>query len=94
MSENTKNQKLYEVNFNFHFLFLFQRFIPESVRWLLVNGRKDEAREILEKVAKVNKKEMPMEDLHVPEKTDSKGVLELFKTWKMAKLSLIQIYAW
>jgi len=76
------------------FVLFFWKFIPESVRWLLVNGRKDEAREILEKVAKVNKKEMPTDDLHVPKKTDSKGVLELFKTWKMAKLSLIQIYAW
>ena len=54
----------------------------------------EEAREILEKVAKVNKKEMPRDELHVPVTMANKGVLELFKTWKLAKLSLIQCYAW
>ena len=64
------------------------------MRWLLVQGEKEKAREILEKVAKVNKKEMPSEGLQVHVTTADKGFLELFKTWKMAKLSLIQIYAW
>ena len=75
-------------------LLLPQRFIPESVRWLLVKGKKEEAREILSNVAKVNKKEMPSEELRVPVTTASKGIFELFKTWNMAKLSLIQCYAW
>ena len=70
------------------------RFVPESVRWLLVKGKTEKAQAILEKVAKVNKKEMPVDDLHVPVTAANKGVLELFKTWKMTKLSLIQIYAW
>lgn len=30
------------------------RFIPESCRWLLTKGRKDEAKELLQKAAKVN----------------------------------------
>ncbi|KAL9962625.1 hypothetical protein ACROYT_G031745 [Oculina patagonica] len=76
------------------FILAFWKFVPESVRWLLVKGRTEEAREILEKVAKVNKKEMPNEELRVPVTTANKGVLELFKTWKLAKLSLIQCYAW
>ena len=75
-------------------LLLPQRFIPESVRWLLVKGKKEKAREILSNVAKVNKKEMPSEELRVPVTTASKGIFELFKTWNMAKLSLIQCYAW
>jgi len=33
---------------------------------------------------------MPIDDLYVPKKTDSKGVLEPFKTWKMAKLAFIR----
>jgi len=73
---------------------VISRFVPESVRWLLVKGKTEKAQAILEKVAKVNKKEMPVDDLHVPVTTANKGVLELFKTWKMTKLSLIQIYAW
>ncbi|XP_078383615.1 organic cation transporter protein-like [Oculina patagonica] len=76
------------------FILAFWKFIPESVRWLLVNGRKEEAREILKNVAKVNKKEMPSDELYVPVTTANNGILELFKTWKLAKLSLIQFYAW
>jgi len=75
-------------------LYLVQRFVPESVRWLLVKGKTDEARNVLENVAKLNKKEMPSDKLHVPVTTATKGVLELFRTWKMAKLSIIQIYHW
>lgn len=77
-----------------HVAHLIQRYVPESVRWLIVQGKTDKARAILEKVAATNKKEMPSEELHIPITTANKGVLELFKTWKMAKLSLIQIYAW
>ena len=71
-----------------------RRFIPESVRWLLVKGKTEKAREILTNVAKVNKKEMPSGELRVPVTSGSKGVFELFKTWHLAKLSLIQCYAW
>ena len=61
----------------------------------MVSGRRDKAREILEKVARANKKEMPKGELYVPSRTQSnKGFLELFKSWKLAKLSLIQCYAW
>ena len=75
-------------------MLLNPRFVPESVRWLLVKGKKEKAHAILENVAKVNKKELPEDDLRVPLTTANKGVLELFKTWKLTKLSLIQIYAW
>lgn len=71
-----------------------RRFIPESVRWLLVNGRKEEAREILTNVARINKRDMPSDELKVPATTINKGFLDLFKTWKLAKLSIIQLYAW
>ena len=70
------------------------RFVPESVRWLLIKGRKEEARAILEHVAKVNKTQMPKEELAVPIVLSNKGFLELFKTWKLAKISLILCYAW
>jgi len=40
-------------------------FIPESVRWLLKKGRVIEAREILSKVARLNGKEMPDEELYL-----------------------------
>lgn len=75
-------------------LTIARRFIPESVRWLLVNGRKEEAREILTNVARINKRDMPSDELKVPATTINKGFLDLFKTWKLAKLSVIQLYAW
>ncbi|XP_001628786.3 organic cation transporter-like protein [Nematostella vectensis] len=78
----------------FVFIFIFWKFIPESVRWLLVVGRKDQAREILEQVAKVNKKEMPKEDLRVPVVKHNRGFLELFGTPRLALLTLLQCYAW
>ena len=74
-------------------VFISYRFVPESVRWLLVSGKKEEAREILEKVARVNKRGIPKEDLHVPARKSREGFVALFKTWKLAKLSLIQCYA-
>ena len=70
------------------------RFVPESVRWLLVSGHKDKAMAILEKVAQVNKREMPKEDLNVPYSPPNKGCLELFATRKLVILTLIQCYAW
>ena len=75
-------------------LSMVRRFIPESVRWLLVNGRKEEAREILTNVARINKRDMPSDELQVPATTINKGFLDLFKTWRLAKLSVIQLYAW
>ena len=62
------------------------------MRWLLVKGEKEKARAILENAAKVNKKPLPNDDLFVPRTTENKGVVDLFKTWKRGKLSLILIY--
>jgi len=72
---------------------IVRSFIPESVRWLLVNGRKEEAREILTNVARIIRRDMPSDELQVQETTAKKDFLDLFKTWKLAKLSIIQLYA-
>ncbi|KAK3734006.1 hypothetical protein QZH41_009852, partial [Actinostola sp. cb2023] len=50
--------------------------------------------DILKNVAKVNKKEMPPDDLYVPCAPPNKGFLELFSSKRMSIITLIQCYAW
>ncbi|XP_031558762.1 organic cation transporter protein-like isoform X2 [Actinia tenebrosa] len=78
----------------FVFVVVFWKFIPESVRWLLIVGRKDQAKQILEHVARVNKRDMPSEDIRVPVVPPNKGFLELFRTSRLALSTLLQCYAW
>ena len=47
------------------YLVVLYSFIPESVRWLLKKGRVTEAREIISKVARLNGKQMPDENLYL-----------------------------
>eukprot|EP00795_Rhopilema_esculentum_P015781 gene15781-7079_t len=69
--------------------------IPESVRWLRVNNKLDEAESVLQKVAKVNKRPKPSVKLSETEETTESGTYaDLFRPWKVCKSSLIQSYAW
>ena len=75
----------------------FVRFIPESVRWLRIQGRLDDATEILRKVAKMNKKEFPAVKLApVTERgtTLKASPLDIWRPRKMALKTLIQGFAW
>ena len=73
--------------------------LPESPKWLLVNGRVDEAEKIVRKAVKKNGKKTLADDWHlhsvVKEDTSSKGnILDLFKTSNMAKKTLILYINW
>ena len=73
------------------------RLIPESTRWLRVNGKSKEAVDILKRIAKFNKKNIPDFELAVVKQDTSKGTgnyLDLFRPKKIAFRSVIQGYAW
>ena len=74
----------------------FLRFVPESPRLLLSKGREEEAITVLEKMSKMNKRPLP-DDLVlqrpvIPEKRIS--FLQLFRSCKIAKLTLISWDLW
>ena len=73
-------------------------FIPESVRWLHVHGKTDDAMDVFRRMARWNKKEIPE---NVTLKAMSKDLsshktnpLELFRTSQMTFRTLVQGYAW
>ena len=72
--------------------------MPESARWLNLKGRTEEVREILQRIALVNKKKLPDDVEIVSMKLDAsigmKHFLNLFTPKKIAVRSLIQGYAW
>lgn len=71
------------------------RFIPESPRWLLLHGKEDKAREQLAKVARINGKSLPSDELQKPEITGPRGNFKhLFFSWKVAKTTLISWNIW
>ena len=79
------------------FVLGFYRLVPESIRWLQLNGRTEEANQILRKIAHCNKKELPsniiLSSPNVTSKSKSK-LFDIFRTRKMALQSSIQIYIW
>lgn len=74
-------------------------FIPESPRWLLSQGRIDEARVILEKACKMNGRHWPENLVLEGEKKDkvettNTSILDLFKTPNLRKNTLISYFNW
>lgn len=68
---------------------------PESVRWLMIKGKTEEAKDVFRKMAKVNKTIMPEVDLKPPEDDQRLGdVRDLFATRKMVKKTLLSWYCW
>ncbi|XP_071956471.1 organic cation transporter protein-like [Antedon mediterranea] len=79
-------------------LLILYPFIPESARWLMTQGRIDEALRAIEKAAKVNGKKLPdlIYDKHnfTVAEDESGTILDLFKTPNMRKKTLIMMYNW
>ncbi|XP_018555211.1 organic cation transporter protein [Lates calcarifer] len=85
------------------FLFIFYIWVlPKSARWLMTNDRKEEAWELIQKAAQMNRKPLT-KDLEmcqvykIKEKTEVKkkhSFVDLVRTPKMRKQSLIVFYLW
>jgi len=78
-------------------LVLFFKPFPESARWLILNGRKDEVQDILQRIARTNKKqlqEIRIADIDKEVKPGFKHFVRLFTPRKIAFRSLIQGFTW
>jgi len=85
-------------------LLLLYRIVPESPRWLIINGRMKEAKAIISLVGKENRRQLPDHLLRTkakegetpaqtPALTDS-SVLSIFKSPRMALRTLNMCYQW
>ena len=74
----------------------FTRFVPESARWLLLNGKEEEAKNVLAKVAKMNKRPLPDNlVLQKPLIPETKATFrQLFSDWNVARKTLISWDLW
>ena len=72
------------------------RYIPESVRWLRVNKKMEEAEKILRKIAYRNKKPWPHATLtQIADSTRNKGSLkDLFFPKAKGISMLVQLFGW
>lgn len=69
-------------------------FSPESVRWLLVKGKVEQAEAALRKVAKRNKKQIPEESLKACERQRLGDLRDLFKSRSLTHKTLVSWYCW
>ncbi|XP_052089054.1 organic cation transporter protein-like isoform X2 [Mytilus californianus] len=70
--------------------------IPESSRWLLSQGKYDDAEKIIQQIAKVNMKTIPsrMVDEKTLDTPKTANVYHLFSTLEMTKRTIILLWNW
>jgi len=76
---------------------MFSRFVPESVRYLLLKGKIKETEKVLRHIAHVNKKDYPSDPLHDPTQDGEQkmgDIRDLFRSKKMVHRTLVSWYTW
>uniref|UniRef100_A0A8C7AMA4 Solute carrier family 22 member 13 n=2 Tax=Neovison vison TaxID=452646 RepID=A0A8C7AMA4_NEOVI len=94
-----RNWRLFQIAGTAPVLLLFFYFwaLPESARWLLTRGRVEEAKQVIQKAASVNKRKLSPELLSqlIPEKMGPSGnALDLFRHPQLRKVTLILFCVW
>ncbi|KAK6167561.1 hypothetical protein SNE40_021558 [Patella caerulea] len=80
-------------------------FVPESLRWLVVTGRIDQAEQIIERVAMMNDRTKPVKTremiLKLSEEEEERtkrgkkySYIDLYKGWKLARHTIILHIVW
>uniref|UniRef100_A0A672HKZ1 Solute carrier family 22 member 13b n=1 Tax=Salarias fasciatus TaxID=181472 RepID=A0A672HKZ1_SALFA len=78
-------------------LLLFYWVLPESARWLITQGRKDEAVKLIRKAAKVNRRNVPedlLDKLEVEGTTKRGSMLDIFRRSYLRKRAVIMSCVW
>ncbi|KAM9349643.1 solute carrier family 22 member 13-like [Symphorus nematophorus] len=79
------------------FILLYIWWIPESARWLLGQGRTEEAKKFILKVAAINKKEIPenmLQEVSGEREVQRGGIKALFASRVLIKYFFILSFAW
>uniref|UniRef100_A0A3B1IXG7 Solute carrier family 22 member 13b n=1 Tax=Astyanax mexicanus TaxID=7994 RepID=A0A3B1IXG7_ASTMX len=71
--------------------------LPESARWLMTQGRQEEARRIIVKAASINGRKVPdslLDKLEADTTARTGSILDLFRVGTLRKRALIMSYTW
>uniref|UniRef100_UPI0037E9C8B0 solute carrier family 22 member 13-like n=1 Tax=Semicossyphus pulcher TaxID=241346 RepID=UPI0037E9C8B0 len=72
-------------------------FLPESARWLMTHGKKDEARKQLERAARVNRTKVPedlINELDMEGTSKRRNMLDIMRIPYLRKRTIIMGYNW
>ncbi|XP_069559558.1 solute carrier family 22 member 13-like [Brachyistius frenatus] len=78
-------------------LVIFYWILPESARWLITQGRNEEAMKVIRRAAKVNKRNVPvdlLDKLDVEGATKRGSMLDIFRISYLRKRAIIMSYVW
>ncbi|XP_056155869.1 solute carrier family 22 member 13-like [Lampris incognitus] len=76
---------------------LFHWVLPESARWLMTQGRKEEARQAIRRAARVNRRKVPealLDKLELEPTSKAGSMLDLFRISYLRKCTIIMGYIW